>query len=216
MIRYTKSIWPALLAAATFCISGCAGSPSVELVDVKRGAAAMESPASKVLVMALYPDKDLGTRTVIENALVGAFRQSGIESTAGYKVFETYAGLDDQVDLLKGKMQTGGFDALVIVDPIRAKAFDPGEYAARRSAYRALGLDSSASFNLIGQMAAEADAAKAEMDVLVWDRQSEQFVWHAEYDLNAPGGYELEVAREYASEFGKIVAEKLKSEGLVR
>ena len=54
------------------------------------------------------------------------------------------------------------------------------------------------------------------MDVLVWDRETQRFVWHAEYDLNAPGGYDLDVAREYAVGFGKIVANELKAEGLVQ
>lgn len=197
-------------------LTACAGAPSITVVNSQQNAGAMSAPASKVLVMALYPEQDVETRVAIENAVVGAFRQSGIDVSAGYREFESYDGLEVRVAELKSAMTAGGFDALLIVDPIRVKQHDPGEWAERRSAYQALGMDTSAGFNLLGQLAEQADAAQAQIDVLLWDPGSESFVWHAEYDLNAPGSYELEVARQYADALAKMVAESLRNDGLVK
>lgn len=194
---------------------GCAGSPSVEMVSSRQDTSAMASPARNVLVMALYPDEDEETRVVLENAVVSAFRGAGIEASGGFRAIESYKNMAEREEEIKALMRERAHDAIVMIDPIRVKDFNPEAYAARRAAYRAWGMDSSASFALIGQLAAEADAAKAEMDVLMWDLGSERFVWHAEYDLNVPGAYELEVARQYASDFGSMIADQLNSLGLV-
>ncbi len=197
-------------------LTACAGAPSIEVASSHNNAGEMSAPASKLLVMALYPEQDVETRVAIENAVVGALRESGIDVDAGYREFESYDGLDTRVAELKSALSAGGFDALLIVDPIRVKQHDPGEWAERRSAYRALGLDTSAGFNLLGQLAEQADAAQAEIDVLLWNPASESFVWHTEYDLNAPGSYELEVARQYADALARMVADSLRKEGLVK
>lgn len=201
---------------AVFVLSACAGAPSIREGQSQRNLDVMTGPASRILVMALYPEENMETRVVIENAVVGGFRTSGVEASAGYRVFESYAGLETRVDEVKQAMNAGGFDALLIVDPIRVTSHDPGEWAQRRSAYRAFDMKTAATFNLIGQLAEEAEAAKAEIDATVWDPGSESFVWHMEYDLNAPGSYDLDVARQYADEFGKMVSGTLRSEGVVR
>ena len=206
----------ATISAIAFLMSACAGTPSVELANTQKDDSSMQAPADSVMVMALYPDADEQTRVVIENAVVDAFRRMGIDATAGFRLTESYKSLGGREEEIKQIMVAHGLDAIVMVDPIRVKDFDPAAYDARRAAYRAWGMNTSAAFNMIGRLAAEADSAKAEIDVLLWDRRSENFVWHAEYDLNAPGSYEMEVAQQYASEFGKLVATKLKDEGLVR
>lgn len=204
-----------LLLAAIALVSGCAGAPKVQMVNSEQDLSAMSSPARNLLVMALYPDEDEETRVVIENAVVQAFRDAGLQASAGYRALESYDDMGSQEEAIKAVLRKQGQDAIVMIDPVRVKDYDPEAYAARRAAYRAWGMDTSASFALMGQLAAEADAAKAEMDVLMWDLGSERFVWYSEYDLNAPGAYELKVARQYASEFGGIVAEQLKKSGLV-
>lgn len=200
----------------TLLITACAGDPSVKEGVSQSNLDAMSGPASKVVVMALYPDQNLDVRVVIENAVVDGFRQSGAEASAGFRVFETYSGLEARVAEVKKVMRAGGFDALVLVDPFRVVDHDPGEWAQRRSVYQAFDLRYSSTFNAIGQMAEEAESAKSEFDVTVWDLGSESFVWYKEYDLNAPGGYDLNVAKEYAVEFGKMVSSTLRSEGVVQ
>lgn len=197
-------------------LAACAGGPSIKEGNSQKNLDVMAGPASRVLVMALYPEQDMDTRVVIENAVVGGFRQSGVDAAAGFRTFETYSGLDSRVAEVKRAMEAGGFDALLILDPIRVKSHDPGEWAERRSAYRAFDLSTAATFNLIGQLSEEADAAKAQFDVTVWDLGSESFVWHMEYDFNAPGSYDLDVARQYADEFGTMVSGTLRSEGVVQ
>ena len=204
------------LSCLILLLVACGGAPSIREGNSQKDLDVMSGPASKVLVMALYPEQDTETRVVIENAVVGGFRQSGVEASAGYRVFETYSGLATQVAEVKEAMEAGGFNALLLVDPIRVKSHDPGEWAERRSAYRAFDMSTAATFNLIGQLSEEADAAKAEIDVTVWDLGSGSFVWHTEYDFNAPGSYDLEVARQYADEFAKMLSNKLRSEGVVQ
>jgi len=211
-----KRVGGLLTIIVCLLLTACAGAPSVKVAGSQQDTSRMAGPASRVLLMALYPEEDLQTRVVMENAVVNAFRQSGVDASAGYREFESYSGLENDVAELKDRMRAGGFDALVIVDPIRITHHDPGEWASRRSAYRALGMDTSASINLIGQLSEQAAAAKAEIDVLVWDRGSESFVWHTEYDLNAPHSYDIEVARQYADEFGKMIADSLRTDGLVQ
>lgn len=210
-----RIVGPVCVAIATLLLSACAGEPSVKEGTSQRNLDAMSGPASKVLVMALYPDQNLDVRVVIENAVVEGFRKSGVGASAGYRVFESYAGLDTRVAEVKKGMHDGGFDALVLVDPFRVVDHDPGEWAQRRSVYQAFDLRYSSTFNAIGQMAEEAESAKSEFDVTVWDLGNETFVWYKEYDLNAPGGYDLGVAKQYAVEFGKMVAGTLHAEGVV-
>lgn len=211
-----KIVTPACMAIATMLLSACAGDPSVKEGTSQSNLDAMSGPASKVLVMALYPEQNMDVRVVIENAVVDGFRKSGVGASAGYRVFESYAGLDTRVAEVEKGMRDGGFDALVLVDPFRVVDHDPGEWAERRSLYQAFDLRYSSTFNAIGQIAEEAQAAKSEFDVTVWDLGSESFVWYKEYDLNAPGGYDLGVAKQYAVEFGKMVAGTLRSEGVVK
>jgi len=108
-----------------------------------------------------------------------------------------------------------GVDTVVFIDPIRAKDCDPGECTARRSAYRALGLDSSATVNLINQLAAEADAAKYVMEVTVWSPNSKSFGWGGTYNINAPNGYDTEYAKQYTADFATEVAVDLRAAGFL-
>ena len=212
--KSTKLRWMPLTIA--FLLSACAGSPKVELANTEKNSSAMTGAAEKVLIMGFYPEDDMETRVVIENALVSAFRKEGVDADPGFRVFENYLYVEQNVEQLKKGMDDGGYDALVIIDPIRLKEFSNEEWYAQRNAYRALGMDNAATINMFRHAAAEADAAKVEMDVLVWDRGSEQFTWHSEYDMNLPGAYELNSAKTYADEFGTMVATQLRSEGLVR
>ena len=73
-----RIVGPVCVAIATLLLSACAGEPSVKEGTSQRNLDAMSGPASKVLVMALYPDQNLDVRVVIENAVVDGFRKSGV------------------------------------------------------------------------------------------------------------------------------------------
>lgn len=202
---------------AVLVLGACAGSPSLHLAEVQRNDTWAEPPADSVAVLALYPDGEFELRALVENAFVKGLVEEGVEATPGYRFFDEYEGLLEGVgvEAAARELLDAEIDAVVFVDPIRAKAFDPGEYAARRSAYRSLGMDSSASIALLNQLAAEADAAKVVMEVSLWSPHLHEFGWAGTYDINAPQGYDYEVIKGYAAEFAGAVAHQLRQDGLL-
>ena len=212
LIRNTS----AMVLLAVVALSGCAGSPSLTIAELRSNPEYRQGPAEHIAVMMLYPDERFEDRALVENAFTAAWRANGIDAQPGYRFFDQYGNVDDRVDEMTAELTSRDIDTVVIIDPIRALAYDPAAYTARRSAYRALGLDTSASFNLIGQMAAEADAAKYVMEVSVWSPAEKEFGWAARYDINAPNGYDTDYAKTYSADFAQKVEADLKAAGLLR
>ena len=210
-----KLVLPVCLLIIGF-FSGCASGPSLKLSSHQSDPNYDHKPADKIAVFALYGDSEFEIRATVENAFVTRWKQQGIQASPGYRYFDQYDGLADLIDESAAKLRNDGIDTVVFIDPVRAKAYDPGEYAARRSMYRALGMDGAATGNLIGQMAAEADAAKFIMEVSIWSPESKFFGWHGTYDINAPKGYDIEYAKSYSADFASAVAEDLRADGFLR
>jgi len=213
MSRVTVSKIVAVLALA-----GCAGKASLDLVETQTNPEYGQPAAEAVAVMALYPDDEFEVRALMENSFTQRLTDEGVQASPGYRYFDKYQGLLDGVgvDAAAQILLDDGIDAVLFIDPIRAKAFDPGEYAERRSAYRALGLDSSASISLFSQIAAEADAAEVIMQVSLWSPSRKEFGWAGTYEINAPQGYDTEVAKTYVAEFATAVAEQLRQDGYLK
>ena len=204
------------IALLTIAVTACSSKASLELADSQSDPAYTQKPAESIAVLAWYKDDQFETRALIENAFTAAWRGSGIDAQPGYRFFDRYEGLTEQVEATAAKLVDAGVDTVVFIDPVRAKDYDPGEYTARRSAYRALGLDSSATINLINQIAAEADAAKYVMEVTVWSPSSKSFGWAGTYNINAPNGYDSEYAKQYSADFANEVAEDLRAAGILK
>ena len=69
--------------------------------------------------------------------------------------------------------------------------------------------------NLINQMARDASAAKVVMNVGLWLPGTNDDLFNTTYDINAPGNYDVDAAREYAASFAQSVIEDLKKHGFV-
>ena len=212
-MKIGKSVLAGLSALA---LVACGGSPSLETRDTTVDTSYTGGPVDNVLVLSLQEDSVHDSRVVIERGIVQRMRAAGIDATAGYAMFDSIDELLARPSSFEPTLASNDVASVLFVEPLRLDTdYDPGEYTARRSAYRALGWDSSTSINLIAQMARESSSAKVVMNVGLWVPGSEEDVFNTTYDINAPGNYDIDAAREYASQFGDAVVEDLKKNGLV-
>ena len=191
-------------------------SAKLETRDVKVDANYSGGPVENVLVLSLMPDDLFESRAIMERAFAAEMRNAGVDATAGYTRFDSIDAILADPDAFQQELQRTGSASVLYLDPVKLDTdYDPGEYAARRSAYRALGLDSSASINLISDIARDASASKVVMNVGLCVPGSEDDIFNSTYDINAPGNYETEAAREYSAQFAQAVTEDLRKYSLV-
>ena len=209
-------VWFAI--GASLVLAGCAGGPSLTLTESQMNPHYIQPPAQHVLVMALYPDAEFELRALAENAFTGRLNEEGAQATPGYRYFDKYEGLLAGVGVDEAAQQVldKGIDTVIFIDPLRAIAYDPGESAARRDAYRVWGLDTAAGFDLMGDLAEEADAAKVVMQVTLWSPAQKEIGWTGNYNSNAPNNYDVEIAKGYFAEFASAVAEQLRQDGFLK
>ncbi len=215
MLQLHKVVLPLCLLLFGM-ITGCGGEARLKLSDSQSNPDYRDKPGEKIIVLAMYGDNEFEIRAMVENSFVGRWKQEGVNAIPGYRHFDQYDGLVERIDESASKLVKDSIDMVVFIDPIRAKAYNPEEYAARRSTYRALGMDGAAAGALIGQMAAEVDAAKFIMEVSVWSPNTKRFGWHGTYDINAPMGYDTEYAKAYSADFASAVADDLRAGGFLR
>ena len=206
-----------LFALFGLLLAGCGGSPSLETRDTSVDQSYTGGPVENVLVLSLQEDSVHDSRVVIERGIVQRMRAAGIDAKAGYAVFDSVDELLARPDTFEPTLESQGITSVLFIEPVRLDYdYAPGEYAARRSAYRALGWDNSAGINVLAQMARESSSAKVVLDVGLWIPGKDDDVFHSTYDINAPGNYDIETSREYAAQFGDAVIADLKQHGLVR
>ena len=204
------------IAAMLVLLSGCGGTPSMETRDVAVDQNYAGGPVENVLVLSLQEDSVHDSRVVIERGIMQRMRAAGIDATAGYAVFDSVDALLAQPSSFEPTLAAKGISSVLFIEPLRLDYdYDPGEYAARRSAYRALGWDDSAGINALAQMARESSSAKVVLNVGLWVPGKDGDIFNTTYDINAPGNYDLETARGYATQFGDAVVEDLRQYGLV-
>lgn len=211
--RLVLTTWVALITMLVFF--GCAGRASMELAEAQTNPDYSQPAAKSVAVMALYPDDEFELRALVENSFTARLTDEGVQASPGYRYFDKYQGLLDGVgvDEAAQEILDGGVDAVILIDPLRAVAYDPGKSAQRRDAYRAWGLGTAAGFDLIGDFAEEADAAKMTMQVSLWSPARKEFGSAGTYDINAPGNYDFEAAKTYTAELAGKVVEQLRQDG---
>ncbi len=207
-------IWIAFLF---FLLSGCGGTPSLETRDTSVDKTYTGGPVDNVLVLSLQEDSVHDSRVVIERGIMQRMRAAGIDAKAGYAVFDSIDELLAQPSSFEPTLASSGISSVLFIEPLRLDYdYDPGEYAARRSAYRALGWDDSAGINALAQMARESSSAKVVLNVGLWVPGKEGDIFNTTYDINAPGNYDIDASREYASQFGDAVVQDLRKHGLVK
>ena len=198
-------------------LTACGGTPSLETRDTSVDQTYTEGPVKNVLVLSLQEDSVHDSRVVIERGIVQRMRAAGIDATAGYAVFDSVDQLLAQPSTFEPTVVEKGFASVLFVEPLRLDTdYDPGEYAARRSAYRALGWDDSAGINALAQMARESSSAQVVLNVGLWLPGENDDIFNTTYDINAPGNYDIDAAREYANQFGDAVIHDLRKHGLVK
>ena len=198
-------------------LSACGGSPALETRDTMVDEGYSGGPVDNLLVLSLQPDEVHDSRVIIERGIMQRMRAAGINVKAGYAVFDSVDALLADPASFEPKLEAEGIDAVLFVEPVRLDYdYDPGDYARRRSAYRALGWDDSAGINVLAQMARESSSAKVVLNVGLWVSGRDEDVYNTTYDINAPGNYDVDASREYASAFGDAVVEDLRSHNLVR
>lgn len=197
-------------------VSGCAASGRYTLTEAEMNPSYTQGPLDDLMVMALYPDEELEVRVVIESALAAQLRAEGVEVEPGFRHFESYDDLETHVAEVADRLADLGIDGIILFDPIRARRYDPSEHANRRAFYRAMGMDTSAMFAAVGQLAAEAEASNFVIGISLWNVEIQDIAWQGTWKIKAPGAYDLEYAKEYSAEFGAILAETLRSENLIR
>lgn len=208
-----KWIWMALVGLA---ISACGGTPSLETRDTSVDKDYTGGPVANVLVLSLQEDSVHDSRVVIERGIVQRMKAAGIQAEPGYAVFDSIDELLAKPASFEATLKSKGIVSVLFIEPVRLDTdYDPGEYAARRSAYRALGWDDSAGINALAQLARESSSAKVVLNVGLWVADSDSDVFNTTYDINAPANYDIEIARSYATQFGDIVVEDLRQHGLV-
>ena len=170
-----------------------------------------------VLVLSMQEDAVHDSRVIIERGIVQRMRAAGIDAKAGYAVFDSIDELIAKPSTFEPTLAANGIASVLFIEPIRMDLdYDPGEYAARRSAYRALGWDDSAGINALAQLARESSSAKVVLDVGLWLPGKDGDIFNSTYDINAPGNYDIDNAREYANQFGDALVVDLRKHGLVR
>ena len=204
------------LTVTAFALTACGGSPSLESRDVQVDETYAGGAVQNVLVLSMQEDSVHDSRVVIERGFVNQMRAAGIDATAGYAVFDSVDALLRNPQAFEPELAERGIASVLFIEPIRLDTdYDPGEYAQRRSAYRALGWDSSTSINLLANMARESSSAKVVMNVGLWRPGSEKDLFNSTYDINAPGNYDIDAARQYAAAFADEVVVDLRKHGLV-
>ena len=204
------------LTVAASTLVACGGSPSLESRDVQVDETYVGGAVQNVLVLSLQEDSVHDSRVVIERGFVNQMRAAGIDATAGYAVFDSVDQLLQSPGTFEPVLAEQGIASVLFIEPIRLDTdYDPGEYAQRRSAYRALGWDSSTSINLLANMARESSAAKVVMNVGLWLPGSNNDLFNSTYDINAPGNYDIDAARQYAAGFADEVIVDLRKYGFV-
>ena len=205
-----------VLGAAAMLVAGCGGSPTLESRDVQVDSSYSGGAVDNVLVLSVQEDRVHDSRVVIERGFVQQMKAAGIDATAGYALFDSVDELLRNPQSFEPKLAEAGIASVLFIDPIRLDTdYDPGEYAQRRSAYRAIGFDNSATINLISDIAADASAAKVVMNVGLWLPGSDTDLFNSTYDINAPGNYDIDAARVYAAGFADAVIADLRQHGFV-
>lgn len=197
-------------------LAGCAQNAKIKLTESSVNPEHTGAVINKFAVFALYSDEEFELRALAENTITKQMRQEGLDVVAGYRFNDSYKDLENRLDELKAWMERQDVDGILFIDPVRAKAFDPREHAQRRSAYRALGMDTSAFVNLISASIQESDASKYVLDISLWDRNVTDFVWYGIYDIKAKYGYDPEWIKKHLSDLSQVITDELKQEGLVR
>lgn len=201
----------------TLSLSACAGGPTLSTRDVTIDSSYTGGPVADMLVLSLQEDRVHDSRVIIERGFVEELRQAEVNATAGYTRFDSIDALINNPQTFEAQLREMEVASVLFIEPIKLDTdYDPAAYAERRSAYRALGLDSSASANLLGQIAAEASAAKVILNVGLWLPGSDKDLFNSTYDINAPGNYDVDVAREYTAAFAANVIADLRQYGFVK
>ncbi len=198
-----------LLTLSVACSSG------YELVQSEKNNDFAGPPADKLVVMALYSYENLDLKVIVENEFVQHFKSIGIETSADYKYFDSYLNFEDRIDEFSEKLDGLGIETVLIIDPVHAIEHDDNDYLARNNFYQTFGMKTASFWASIGELAESSDASNFVMAVTLWNRVIKDFVWMGTYDINAPGGYNMEAGKEYTKEFAGIVAEQLKTEKLI-
>lgn len=195
---------------------GCATSGRYTLTEAEKNPSYAQGPLDDLMVMALYPDDELEVRVVIETALAAQLQAEGVEAEAGFRHFDRYDDLEARVAAVSARLAELEIDGIILFDPIRARRYDPSEYANRRAFYRAMGMDTSAMFAAFGQLAAKADASNVVIGTSLWNVEVQDIAWQGTWKIKAPSGYDLDYAKAYSAEFATIIAERLRAEKLIR
>ena len=206
----------ALVVFGFLALTGCAQNAKIKLTESSVNPELTGVVMDKIAVFALYSDEEFELRALAENTITQQMRQDGLDTVPGYRFNDSYKDLENRLDELKAWMEREDVDGILFIDPVRAKAFDPREHAQRRSAYRALGMDTSAFVNLISASIQESDASKYVLDISLWDRNVTDFVWYGIYDIKAKYGYDPEWIKKHLSDLSQVITDELKQEGLVR
>ena len=205
------------LFAIMLVLSACSGSPSLETRDVKIDESYTAGPVDDILVLSLQADELHDSRVIIERSFSQKMKDAGINAIAGYTRFDSMDELLANPSVFEPALEREEVEAVLFIDPVKLDTdYDPGEYAARRSAYRSLGFDDSATINLLSNIAHDASAAKVVMNIGLWIPETDTDVFNSTYDINAPGNYDVENARQYALGFAEIVIEDLRKYGLIQ
>jgi hypothetical protein len=144
-------------------------------------------------------------------------KAAGIDATASYTRFDSIDALTRDPSSFEPRLKEMGVESVLFIDLLRADLdYDSGEYSSRRSAYRALGYNDASAINFLAHAAAESRAAKVSLGLALWKPGSDQDLWDATYDINAPGNQDPETATEYAEGVAQHVIRDMKAQGLVK
>ncbi len=205
-----------IVLAASLILAACAGSPAMETREVQVDKTYTGGAVKNVLVLALVDDARHESRVILERGFTNTMKAAGIDARPGYALFDSVDALVAKPGDFVPELSAQGIETVLFIDPVKLTTdFDPGEYATRRSAHRALGLDSAAGINAIAMFAADADAAKVVMNVGLWRPGGDDDLFNSTYDINAPGNYNIDASREYTNQFAQAVVEDLRSHGFI-
>ena len=206
----------ALALMVTALLGGaCSSKAKFKLAEEERNPGYAAGAVGNVLVTALYPDADLEVRVVVESAFTSRLVELGVQAVPGYKHLDSYENLEGRVEEVTAKLEELGIDGIVLIDPIRARDYDPSSHEAQRAVYRAAGMSFSLIIATLDQARSEADASKYVMSVVLWNRWVKDYAWFGRYDIKAPNGWDLKYAKQHSADFASVVVGELRDEGLL-
>lgn len=184
-------------------------SSTYQLTNSKYSPELKDSELNDLMIMVLYPDNIIETRVALEISVADEFTKKGLKAYCAYKSFSSYENLENKTDEIKSALEKNSTKNLLLIDPIRSLEHDESRYYDEVAIYRALGMESTEFWSTVGELAESADASRFVMGVLLWNLDSEDFIWQGTYDIKAPGGYDLQMAKEYAKEFADIILKSI-------